>query len=119
MDCRPTVSICEKCHKEGHSSHFVENLSNDDMQDLIDIKKDEMTQMFRDLRTYFDVQHSLLQLFEEQKKREIIKVYEERIKAIDPTKPLKNVSAFDSHGFFYWAFQALFIGPTFVCSNCD
>jgi len=39
VDCRPTVSICDKCHKEGHSSHFVENLSNDDMQDLIDIKK--------------------------------------------------------------------------------
>ena len=100
MDCRPTVSICDKCHKEGHSSHFVENLSNDDMQDLIDIKKDEMTQMFRDLRRYFDVKHSFLQLFEEEKKREIIKVYEERIKAIDPTKPLKNVSAFDSHGIF-------------------
>ena len=82
----------------------MENLSNDDMQDLIDIKKDEMTQMFRDLRRYFDVQHSFLQLFEEQKKREIIKVYEERIKVIDPTKPLKNVSALDSHRFF-------FIGP--------
>ena len=107
MDCRPTVSICEKCHKEGHSSHFVENLSNDDMQDLIDIKKDEMTQMFRDLRRYFDVQHSLLQLFEEEKKREIIKVYEERIKAIDPTKPLKNVSAFDSHGFFLLGLSSL------------
>ena len=78
----------------------MENLSNDDMQDLIAIKKDEMTQMFQELRRYCDVQHSFLQMFEEQKKREIIKVYEERIKAIDPTKPLKNVSAFDSNGFF-------------------
>ena len=88
--------VCDKCYEEDHKDHFFETVSssNNDFQELMEVKKVELAQQLRDVTREFDIQHSKLQLLEKRRKDEITEAYRGKIESIDFRKHLNRVSVF-------------------------
>ena len=78
--------------------HFCDPIEYPDSEnpakELFELKSVELEEMLRKTTKMFDFQHSLLQILEDQRIKEIAQVYEDRFKAIDFRKPLNRVSSF-------------------------
>ena len=108
----PEILICDKCYEKDHKDHFSETMSNNDLRELIEVKKVEVAQQLRDVTRKFDLEHSRLQQLEKRTKYEITEAYRTMLESIDPQKHLNRVSVLHiihTYIFFFASTSNLYI----------